>query len=240
VISKMGIFRIGIGRKRISLGIGPITLYGGSGGNKKRSKKNISPKTSRVSGASKTNINKTSHDTSDSISKADALSKYMEIAKEALTLAQGTHLKDETRIAAYDATLKTIDYMIELGLPQSIIQSVLEVRKTALEERDFLLAGNIADCKWCSENGAVSSRGLCEQCEFIITQDIEQRARIIQDSLTIGKNSKNQATKSARLDLVIEHAKHLEKYTNIGIPTTTPPPSRILELANIEKKRDSL
>lgn len=86
----------------------------------------------------------------------------------------------------------------------------------------------MARCKWCNRSGlffSVNSDGLCKTCSPIIVFDLNQRKRIIDESLKLIKNSKNIDTKISRADLVIQHLNELQKYEEAGIVPTNPLPS---------------
>jgi len=87
----------------------------------------------------------------------------------------------------------------------------------------------MAQCKWCGKSGflfSVNKNGICPNCENFINIDIQNRIRILFDSLKLVKDTKNIDTFISRLDLIIQHSKELMKYEEKGIPTTDRPPSK--------------
>ena len=85
-----------------------------------------------------------------------------------------------------------------------------------------------AKCVLCGEVEATENFGLCFKCARQRDLDLEQRGRIINDSIRIIDNSKNIETKMKRLDMIDKHAKHLLRYEEKGIPTLNPLPSFLL------------
>lgn len=89
----------------------------------------------------------------------------------------------------------------------------------------------MAECKMCGRKGLfllVSANGLCKSCESIVVMDVQQRGRIINDSMKLVAESKNMKTRLSRCDLLIEHAQALLEYEHKGIPTVSPFPSQLL------------
>ncbi len=76
---------------------------------------------------------------------------------------------------------------------------------------------------------SVDANGLCKNCQPIVIMDIQQRVRILSDSINLAKNSKTFKTRLSRCDLVIEHAEALLEYEKKGIPTISPLPSKLLK-----------
>jgi hypothetical protein len=90
----------------------------------------------------------------------------------------------------------------------------------------------VAYCKNCGNKGiflSVNRDGLCKSCEPIVVNDIQQHARIINDSMKLVEESKNIKTKLSRCDLLIQHAKRIQEYENRGIPTIDPLPSELVD-----------
>jgi hypothetical protein len=99
----------------------------------------------------------------------------------------------------------------------------------------------MGQCKWCGKSGflfSVNENGICPNCQNFIKMDIQNRIRILFDSLKIVKDTKNIDTFISRLDLIIQHSKELIKYEEKGIPTTDRPPSEIYNY--FQSKRDSI
>lgn len=89
----------------------------------------------------------------------------------------------------------------------------------------------MAKCKYCGKNGLfvfVNQDGLCKNCQLIIVGDVNQRFRIINDSMKLIEESKNLKTRLGRCDTLIEHARELTRYENLGINTITPSPSDLV------------
>lgn len=90
----------------------------------------------------------------------------------------------------------------------------------------------MAQCKYCGRSGwflALTANGLCNNCNPIVSMDVIQRARIINDSLKLVRESKKLDTQLSRCDLIVEHASALMKYEQLGIPTLNPLPSAFVQ-----------
>ncbi|NLI56349.1 hypothetical protein GX420_05175 [bacterium] len=88
------------------------------------------------------------------------------------------------------------------------------------------------ECKWCGKRGvflSVNSAGLCMNCASLISFNVKETVRIVNDSLEIIKNSKKIDTRLSRCDLIIEKVKDLLKYENKDIKTIDPKPSVFIE-----------
>lgn len=99
----------------------------------------------------------------------------------------------------------------------------------------------MAQCKFCERKGfflSVDSNGLCRNCSPSIVLDIDQRKRVMDDSLRLAQEGKTFATRLSRCDLLLEHAEHLLQYEWKSIPTLSPLPSEIL--SKFKAYRDSL
>lgn len=68
--------------------------------------------------------------------------------------------------------------------------------------------------------------------------DVQQRARLIQDSMKLVENSKNLDVQLTRHDFLMENLRGLLQYQQKDIPTITPLPSSLI--AQFEGKRDKL
>jgi len=87
-------------------------------------------------------------------------------------------------------------------------------------------------CVWCGRTGlllAIDKDGLCPNCSPFIRMDIQNRIRILNDSLKLIKETKKIETLISRLDLVIEQSQELMKYEKKGISTTNPLPSKFYQ-----------
>src|SRR3990172_1855800 len=89
----------------------------------------------------------------------------------------------------------------------------------------------MAQCRQCGRKGvflSVDRYGLCRACAERAAIEIEQRGRIITESLQLVKQGKTLKTRLSRLDLLRQHADALKKYEVLGIPTLSLLPSKIL------------
>ncbi len=99
----------------------------------------------------------------------------------------------------------------------------------------------MAQCKWCERSGwflSLSQIGLCKQCHAIVTLEVSQRSRIIDESLKLVRESKKLETRLSRCELVIQHVNELSKYDRREIPTLQRPLSDILE--DCDKLREAI
>lgn len=86
-------------------------------------------------------------------------------------------------------------------------------------------------CKMCGRKGfflSVSANGLCKSCDPVVTMDVQQRWRIINDCMKLVGESKNMKTRLSRCDFLLEHAQALLAYEHKQIPTISPSPSQLL------------
>ena len=77
--------------------------------------------------------------------------------------------------------------------------------------------------------------GLCEKCAAIVVHDVEQRTHVITESLWIVDRSTKLDTKLSRLGVVGEFLDVLHEYELMGIPTTEPAPSEVIN--QVREKR---
>lgn len=99
----------------------------------------------------------------------------------------------------------------------------------------------MAKCKWCDRSGwflRLNSVGLCNNCSPLVKFDVQQRLKILNDSINIVNESKNLDTRLSRLDLLLEHANALYRYEQRGIPVVEPSPSAVLE--NFRGRKDQI
>lgn len=99
----------------------------------------------------------------------------------------------------------------------------------------------MAKCKWCSRSGfflSVNANGVCNNCSTIISLDVNQKLRIVKESLDIIQKSKNIDTVISRYDLAMENIESLIQYENKGISVTSTPPSKNLSL--LKKDREAI
>lgn len=89
----------------------------------------------------------------------------------------------------------------------------------------------MGQCRYCDHKGIfvfTDSNGLCKKCRPVVTMDVQQRSRIIEDSMQLAREGKTFKTRLSCCELVLEHSKALENYESKGIPTINPPPSQIV------------
>lgn len=99
----------------------------------------------------------------------------------------------------------------------------------------------MAQCKWCNISGwfiFLDSAGLCNQCSKIVKLEVQQRMRIVNESVKIVDNSKNLETRLSRLNLIYEQLNELYKFEQHGIDIIKPSPSNILE--QLRGKKDQI
>jgi hypothetical protein len=72
----------------------------------------------------------------------------------------------------------------------------------------------------------------------LVKFDVQQRLKILNDSINIVNESKNLDTRLSRLDLLLEHANALYRYEQRGIPVVEPSPSAVLE--NFRGRKDQI
>lgn len=111
----------------------------------------------------------------------------------------------------------------------------------------------MGQCVWCGRSGlflAVNKDGICSNCSPFIQMDIQNRVRILNDSLKLVRETKKMETLVSRLDLVIQQSQELMKYEKKGISTTEPLPSKFYQefaanrdliiLERLEKEYDTV
>ncbi|MBI2362366.1 MAG: hypothetical protein HYV15_03165, partial [Elusimicrobia bacterium] len=62
------------------------------------------------------------------------------------------------------------------------------------------------DCRYCGSSGwlfALNGAGLCGGCEHLVSADIEQRARLLEQSRRAADDTRNTETKLERLGLAV-------------------------------------
>lgn len=90
----------------------------------------------------------------------------------------------------------------------------------------------MAKCRYCEKGGlfqSVDNNGLCNKCAYPVISDIQQRARIIDDSIKLAQEGKTFATRLSRHELLIEQLEQLLVYEKRGIPTLSPAPSELIQ-----------
>lgn len=89
----------------------------------------------------------------------------------------------------------------------------------------------MGQCKMCGRKGlflSITANGLCKYCDTVVTMDVMNRGRVINDCMSLVAESKNMKTRLSRCDILLEHAQALQKYEHKGIPTISPSPSQLL------------
>jgi hypothetical protein len=88
----------------------------------------------------------------------------------------------------------------------------------------------MSECALCHKKGiflSLTQYSLCKECNYKVVLDVEQRGRVIQDSIRLVHESKNLETRLSRLKLSITHLEAIEHYEMLGIPTLGPLPSEL-------------
>ena len=88
----------------------------------------------------------------------------------------------------------------------------------------------MGECKYCGKKGfffSVDRDGLCKGCAPALKLQVQQSAKVIEESNNIINNSKKTATRISRCDTVLMHVEHLLKLENQGIPTLNINPSKL-------------
>lgn len=99
----------------------------------------------------------------------------------------------------------------------------------------------MAQCKNCEQTGwflSLNASGVCDKCAPFVKLDVEQRVRIINDSLKLIRESKNVDVKASRCDLLLSHAEALLPYEKRGITTLNPAPSSLIN--TYKSKRNAI
>ena len=87
-------------------------------------------------------------------------------------------------------------------------------------------------CNYCLKKGffqGVDQNNLCKKCSPFVVPDIENRTRIVQESLKLVQTGKTFSTRISRSDLLISNLDALLEYEMKDIPTITPKPSSIIQ-----------
>ena len=95
-------------------------------------------------------------------------------------------------------------------------------------------------CKYCGKSGfflTVSKNSLCNNCDSFVVMDIQNRARIHNDSVRLIRNSENPDVVYSRIRLAIENLTVLFQYEKKGIATINPVPSKCLEVFKVESNQ---
>lgn len=89
----------------------------------------------------------------------------------------------------------------------------------------------MVECLYCGHKGiflSISENGLCDSCEPVVMLSVTSRVRILNDSRRLVETSKKMDVRLTRLDLLLQTARELLEYENLGIPTIRPLPSEYL------------
>ena len=95
-------------------------------------------------------------------------------------------------------------------------------------------------CKYCGKSGlflSLSTNGLCGNCNSIVVIDIQNQARIYNDSISLIDKSENIDVVFTRIQLVKKILRDLLKYEEKEITTITPVPSYLINV--FEKESDN-
>jgi hypothetical protein len=98
----------------------------------------------------------------------------------------------------------------------------------------------MGQCRLCGRKGfflRVTEGGVCTSCGPDFRRDCSDRIRIIKECARLIAESKNPKIRLSRCDLLIEHTQALLGYQYKGIPTTSVPPSEILEEYTATRKQ---
>ncbi|MFA5138683.1 MAG: hypothetical protein WC728_05560 [Elusimicrobiota bacterium] len=96
------------------------------------------------------------------------------------------------------------------------------------------------NCKLCGGLGwlfSLSPRGLCDDCERLVTMEAEQHERMAGESARSADETLNPHSKITHLDMQVEHLSALAKFEEKGIPTV-PEAGKRLEMSR--QKRDAV
>jgi len=84
----------------------------------------------------------------------------------------------------------------------------------------------------------VDYRGLCKSCAPKVSFELQQRARVIESSLKIVNDGKVFKTRWERCELVLDHARQLQRYEQMDISVSDPSPSTVI--ANLEEVKEEI
>lgn len=96
----------------------------------------------------------------------------------------------------------------------------------------------MSGCRYCGCSGwlsALTSDGLCGNCEHLVSADLEQRARVLASSERGVSDTRNASTKLDRMDLAVAQLEALAVYERKGIRTPVESPERRLKEAQRER-----
>ena len=90
----------------------------------------------------------------------------------------------------------------------------------------------MAKCNYCLKKGfflSVDKNNLCNECSPSVLSQIENRARIVSESLKLAQTGKTFSTRISRIDVLIDNLDKLQAYEAKNIPTITPTPSLLIQ-----------
>lgn len=96
-------------------------------------------------------------------------------------------------------------------------------------------------CKRCDASSwmvSLTENGLCRQCNLIVVNRVQLAAERIYRSLALFAQVDRREEKTVYASRIVEHARILRQYEEMGLETTRPAPSRLLSL--FERVRNSL
>lgn len=92
----------------------------------------------------------------------------------------------------------------------------------------------MAKCKYCGRGGlflSLNQYGLCNNCATAISIEVNSKLRVIQESISLVKESKKLDTRLSRCDLVIKLASEIEeKFESKGITVMDPSAIELMKL----------
>jgi hypothetical protein len=89
----------------------------------------------------------------------------------------------------------------------------------------------MAKCNYCQKKGfflGVDKNKLCNKCSPFVVSDIENRGRIVLESLKLAQTGKTFSTRISRINVLISNLDVLLTYEVKEIPTISPIPSLLL------------
>lgn len=96
-------------------------------------------------------------------------------------------------------------------------------------------------CKRCDASSwmvSLTENGLCRQCNLVVVNRVQLAAERIYRSLALFAHVDRRQEKTVYASRIVEHARILRQYEEMGLDTTRPAPSRLLSL--FERVRSSL
>ena len=90
----------------------------------------------------------------------------------------------------------------------------------------------MAKCNYCQKKRfflGVDKNSLCNKCSPFVVSDIENRGRIVSESLKLAQTGKTFSTRISRIDVLISNLEALLTYEMKDIPTISPKPSLLIQ-----------